>query len=883
MKRIFDITGMTCAACSARVQKAACSVEGVTAANVNLLKNTMEVEYGGSEHETVALCAAIAKAGYGAIRRDDEQPNRNDTVHGSGNAARLRDEARAARMRLIVSIVFCVPLFYMAMGHMAGWPLPLDPDDPTQILAYALTQALLLAPIVFVDFGYYTRGFKALFHASPNMDSLIALGSAASIAYGIYGMYTIGSALGSADYEAARMASENLYFDSAGMILTLITVGKYLEARAKGKTTDAVEALMNLSPETAVVRRDGTDTEIPTDQVQVGDFLVVRAGAVIPVDGIVVEGSGSVDESALTGESMPVDKAPGGTVTGATINQIGWMLIKASKVGNETTLAQIIRLVDEATSTKAPIERLADRISGIFVPIVIGIAAVVMVAWMLLDASLETALGHAITVLVISCPCALGLATPTAIMVGTGRGATHGILVKSAEALETACAATVAVFDKTGTVTEGSPQVTDVLPAQSIARADLLRSACAIESRSEHPLARAIDDYARTALHGTAASGSTDSQSDSTAKDADDQACAPSEPALHEPQDFRQIPGRGLSAHIDGIRYLAGNQALMKEHGIDLQGFDDIARKLADRGKTPLFFAVDENLAGIIALADRPKPTSAQAMAELSALGVSTVMLTGDDKRTAAAIQKQVGTDRVVANMLPQEKEREVRRLCESGITAMIGDGINDAPALARANVGIAMGAGTDIAIEAADIVLMRSDPLDVVALIGLSRATMRNIKQNLFWALFYNAICIPVAAGVLVPFGITLNPMIAAAAMSLSSVCVVSNALRLRTWKPPFEADPDRGALAASLPNRESPSVEPERKPIMRKTLDVEGMMCMHCVAHVKDALEDIPGVESADVDLEGNCATVSLSRDIPDSALEAAIVEAGYQAHIR
>jgi len=883
MKRVFDITGMTCAACSARVQKAACSVDGIATANVNLLKNTMEVEYDGSETTVAALAASIAQAGYGAIPRDEGmQSHRNDAPHGSDNAKRLQEEARAARMRLIVSVVFCIPLFYLAMGHMVGWPIPFDLNDPRQILPYALTQALLLTPIVFVDFGYYTRGFKALFHASPTMDSLIALGGGASIVYGIYGLYLIGGTLGTADYEAARMAAENLYFDSAGMILTLITLGKYLEARAKGKTTDAVESLMDLSPETAIVRRDGLDTEIPTAHVHVGDKLVVRAGAAIPVDGIVAEGSGSVDESALTGESMPVDKTPGSSVTGATINQTGWMLVEASRVGDETTLAQIIRLVDEATSSKAPIERLADKISSVFVPIVIAIAIIVLAVWLLLGTGWETALNHAITVLVISCPCALGLATPTAIMVGTGRGATHGILVKSAEALEMACDATVAVFDKTGTITEGSPQVTDVLPAQSATRTNLLRSALAIESRSEHPMARAIDEYVRTALHD-AASNAANAQSAGIAKSTDEETDDSSNPTADEIQDFHQIPGRGLSACIDGIEHLAGNQALMEDHGIGLHGFNDIARKLADQGKTPLFFAAGEELAGIIALADRPKPTSARAMAELKTLGVATVMFTGDDQRTAAAIQRQVGIDRIVANMLPQEKEHEVQRLSKTGITAMVGDGINDAPALARAQVGIAMGAGTDIAIEAADIVLMRSDPRDVVALIGLSRATMRTIKQNLFWALFYNAICIPVAAGMFVPIGIMLNPMIAAAAMSLSSVCVVSNALRLRTWKPSLEARSDDNAPTAS-PSEPIPSyTELERKSNMKKTLDVEGMMCMHCVGHVKDALESIPGVESADVDLNGNCATVSLSRDIPDSVLETAVIEAGYQAHIR
>lgn len=907
MKETFDITGMTCAACSARVQKATDHVEGVEEASVNLLKNSMEVEFDGSPETTARICAAVAKAGYGAEPRAvgpasdagaaGDAANTATASSTAANAfgsqtasARRAAEARHVRMRLIVSTAFTVPLFYLAMGHMFGWPLPFSPADPSCVMGFALTQFLLLLPVLFVNFTYFKRGFSTLLHGAPNMDSLIALGSAASTIYGVYGLYAIGAALGGDDTATAVSASMNLYFDSAAMILTLITLGKYFEARAKGKTTGAVEKLVDLAPKTATLLRDGIEVEVPVDRIHVGDRLVVKAGKSVPTDGTVVEGAGSIDESAITGESVPADKAVGSDVTGATIVRTGWFVMEATHVGGDTALAQIIRLVDEATSTKAPIERVADRIAGVFVPVVIGIALLTFAVWMLVGGGFEAALSHAITVLVISCPCALGLATPTAIMVGTGRGATHGILVKSAEALEAAHDTRTVVFDKTGTITQGAPVVTDVLPAPGFDRATLLRVASMLEARSEHPLAQSICAYA---------SGEEKPVIDNRGSDPDNSGgvgeCASNIGGTSTTlDDFAQVPGGGISATLDGTPVLAGNERLMSEAGIGLEDATGLAAALADDGKTPLFFAHGDHLLGIIALADVPKPTSARAIAELSAMGIDSVMLTGDNARTAEAIKRQVGFAQAIADVRPDGKEDVVRQLQERGTVAMVGDGINDAPALARANVGIAIGAGTDIAIESADIVLTRSDPVDVATMIQLSRATMRNIEQNLFWALFYNSICIPVAAGALSVFDITLNPMIAAAAMSLSSLFVVSNALRLRTWKPRFATpEPLTAAHANDQPvssAEDAPKgisdvqeTNDERMEKMEKTLDVEGMMCEHCVAHVKKALEGVAGVEAADVNLDAKAATVTLAQDVDDSALVAAIVDAGYEAKVR
>ena len=857
MKQTFDVTGMTCAACSARVEKATRAVPGVADVAVNLLKNSMDISFDdGVEPSavTAAVEAAVDKAGYGASARVPAVANGGGQGAGS-RAAQARPvtdaaaEAKHVRMRLIVSAAFTIPLFYLSMGHMFGWPLPGFFLGDENVLTFAFTQFLLLLPVVFVNFKFFCVGFKTLVHGAPNMDSLIALGSTAASAYGIYAIYKIGIALGAGDLHAAHMAAMDLYFESAAMILTLITLGKYFEARAKGKTTDAIAKLVDLAPKEAVRLADGVEERVPLEAVRVGDVLAVRAGEGVPVDGTLLEGSGTLDESVITGESVPVDKRPGDRVTGATLNSTGWFTMRADRVGDDTALAGIIRLVDEATSTKAPIEKIADKISGVFVPVVIVIAVVTFAVWMFGGATLEIALSHAISVLVISCPCALGLATPTAIMVGTGRGAINGILIKSAEALETAHDVRTVVLDKTGTVTEGAPSVTDVLAAPGASEERLLELAVSVEGRSEHPLARAVCAYARERKVY---------------------------PLLVE--DFRQIPGEGVAALVDDRPSLAGNLRMMEARGIETGTFAEAARRLADEGKTPLFFAQDGELLGIVAVADTVKPSSAAALAVLKGMGIRTVMLTGDNERTAAAIQREVGADEVIAGVLPDGKEREIRRLAEQGRVAMVGDGINDAPALARADVGIAIGAGTDVAIESADIVLMRSDLLDVPVSIQLSRATLRNIKQNLFWALVYNAVCIPVAAGALSFMGLNLNPMIAAAAMSLSSVCVVTNALRLRGWKPDLPAAPSDAPASAPIDSTESDNPN-EKESTMEKTLNVEGMMCQHCVAHVKRALEGVEGVEEAVVDLDAGTATAKLAHDVPEDVLAAAIVEAGYE----
>ena len=857
MKQTFDVTGMTCAACSARVEKATRAVPGVADVAVNLLKNSMDISFDdGVEPSavTAAVEAAVDKAGYGASARVPAVANGGGQGAGS-RAAQARPvtdaaaEAKHVRMRLIVSAAFTIPLFYLSMGHMFGWPLPGFFLGDENVLTFAFTQFLLLLPVVFVNFKFFCVGFKTLVHGAPNMDSLIAWGSTAASAYGIYAIYKIGIALGAGDLHAAHMAAMDLYYESAAMILTLITLGKYFEARAKGKTTDAIAKLVDLAPKEAVRLADGVEERVPVEAVRVGDVLAVRAGEGVPVDGTLLEGSGTLDESVITGESVPVDKRPGDRVTGATLNSTGWFTMRADRVGDDTALAGIIRLVDEATSTKAPIEKIADKISGVFVPVVIVIAVVTFAVWMFGGATLEIALSHAISVLVISCPCALGLATPTAIMVGTGRGATNGILIKSAEALETAHDVRTVVLDKTGTVTEGAPSVTDVLAAPGASEERLLELAVSVEGRSEHPLARAVCAYARERKVY---------------------------PLLVE--DFRQIPGEGVAALVDDHPSLAGNLRMMEARGIETGTFAEAARRLADEGKTPLFFAQDGELLGIVAVADTVKPSSAAALAVLKGMGIRTVMLTGDNERTAAAIQRKVGADEVIAGVLPDGKEREIRRLAEPGRVAMVGDGITDAPALARADVGIAIGAGTDVAIESADIVLMRSDLLDVPVSIQLSRATLRNIKQNLFWALVYNAVCIPVAAGALSFMGLNLNPMIAAAAMSLSSVCVVTNALRLRGWKPDLPAAPSDAPASAPIDSTESDNPN-EKESTMEKTLNVEGMMCQHCVAHVKRALEGVAGVEEAVVDLDAGTATAKLAHDVPEDVLAAAIVEAGYE----
>ena len=864
MRETFDIQGMTCAACSARVQRAASDVPGVIEANVNLLKNSMELDFDGTDATAAAVVAAIEDAGYGALRRN--AAGRSGASASAPAPGELARKAADERLRqLVVSLAFSVPLFYVAMGPMFGWPEVPGLDGMDNMMAAALTQLLLCVPILLVNRHYFVTGFKTLWHRAPNMDSLIALGSAASFAFSVVSLYRMAWALGAMDMTAAHEAMHGLYLDSAGMILALIDLGKYFEARAKGKTTDAIAALMDLAPKTATVVRDGVEVSVPTEDVRAGERVIVRAGESVPVDGVVLEGTASIDESAITGEAVPVEKGAGDRVTTATVSGRGWIAVEATAVGEDTTLAGIIRLVDEATSSKAPIERTADKIAGVFVPVVMAIAAVAFVAWMAISGDFATALNHAISILVISCPCALGLATPTAIMVGTGRGAANGVLIKSAEALETACSVDYVVLDKTGTVTAGKPRVTDVELAAGVIEADLVRVACALERKSEHPLAEAVCAYADETHPGVDAGARV--------------------------EGFEQVAGGGLAGAVDGRRVLAGNVRLMEKSGVDLGGLAQRADALAAEAKTPLFFAADGRAIGLVAVADPVKPTSAEAISRLRALGAKTLLLTGDARLTAEAVARKVGVDEVMAGVLPSQKELRVRELQRAGHrVAMVGDGINDAPALARADVGIAIGAGTDVAIGSADVVLMRSDPADVALAMELSRATMRNIRQNLFWALFYNSICIPVAAGVLVPWGITLNPMIGAAAMGFSSVFVVGNALRLRTWKPSerrqHEATP-AAAPAVTVTETEAEArteaaKATEGRTTMEKKLNVEGMMCQHCVAHVKGALEGVDGVTEAVVDLEAGTAVAKCAGDVADEALVAAVKQAGYEASI-
>lgn len=852
MKQRFDVTGMTCSACSAHVEKAVrgCGVQGVS---VNLLQNSMTVDYDESRLTSDAIIQAVEDAGYGA------------SVHGAVVSARAavpnegEREAKAARLRLKVSVAFLIPLMYVSMGHMMGLPLPSFLHGTENALAFAFTQLLLVLPILYVNRKFYINGFKSLAKGAPTMDTLIAIGSGAAMLYGIYAIYCIGWGLGHGDWDLVNRYSMDLYFESAGTILTLITVGKMLEARSKGRTSDAVARLMDLAPKTALLLRDGVETEIPLEDVRPGDILIVKAGAAVPVDGKVLEGTAAVDEAAFTGESMPVEKKAGDSLTGGTVSKSGWMKMEAARVGADTALAQIIRLVEEANATKAPIARLADRVSAVFVPAVIGIAVLASAVWLLAGQTLEFALSIGISVLVISCPCALGLATPTAIMVGTGKGAENGILFKTAESLETIHAVDTVVLDKTGTVTQGRPEVTALCPAPGVEEQELLLLAASLEQRSDHPLSLAVREKAKGM-------------------------------SLLDAENFATEEGRGVSALLGGRRVIGGNRRMMAEHGIPLGGLEAKADELAEAGCTPLFFAQEEQLLGLIAVADVVKPTSHEAVRELRALGVDVVMLTGDNRRTAAAIGRELEIPHVVAEVLPQDKEREVRRLQEQGRkVAMIGDGVNDAPALARADVGVAIGAGTDVAIESADVVLMKSDLLDAVSAIQLGRAVIRNIKENLFWAFFYNSIGIPVAAGVFFTlWGLKLNPMIGAAAMSLSSVCVVSNALRLRFFRRRAHGGTALPAVETELrvPREEQETCavshtdnKNEKGEIsMTKTIDIEGMMCAHCVAHVEKALNAIDGV-SAKADLENKCAVVTLTKDVSDETLAAAVTEAGYE----
>ena len=839
MKQKFNVTGMTCSACSAHVTKAVEKLPGVSSVNVNLLGGSMLVEYDPGAESPESIIAAVDDAGYGAALPASKGGAQADAAP----AVDMEAELLGMKRRFVISLCFLLPLFYIAMGHMMGWPLPHFFHDSRNALSFALIQFLLVLPIMYVNDKYYKVGFKTLLHGSPNMDSLIALGSLAAVVYGVAALFQISYGMGHGDAERVSKWSMDLYFESAGMILTLITLGKYLETRSKGKTSEAISRLMDLAPKTATVLRDGAEVEIPVEDVAVGDLILVRPGASIPVDGEVTEGTSSVDESALTGESIPVEKGPGDRVVAASINKSGSFTFRATRVGDDTTLAQMIALVDEAASSKAPIAKLADQVAGIFVPTVIGIALVTAAVWLVLGYGVEHALTAGVAVLAISCPCALGLATPVAIMVGTGKGAENGILIKSAEALETLHTVSTVVLDKTGTVTEGRPRVTDLYPGEGITTEELLCVAASLEKPSEHPLAEAI------------------------VREAEERKI-PLVPA----RDFEAVHGRGVRAEVQGSYYLAGNRAMMEESGIDLGAERLMADGLAENGKTPLYFAQDGRLMGLIAVADTVKPSSAEAMCGFRALGIDVVMLTGDNQRTADAIGRELGVTKVIAEVLPQDKEAVIASLQTEGRrVAMVGDGINDAPALARSDVGLAIGAGTDVAIESADIVLMKSDLLDAVTAVELSKATIRNVKQNLFWAFIYNIIGIPLAAGVWFPLtGWQLNPMFAAAAMSLSSVSVVSNALRLKLFKP------RRSHPAKSVPTGADGHIDMKKEVCqMEKKLTIDGMMCQHCVAHVSKALNSLPGV-TASVDLDTKTATVSGTAS--DEALKKAVEEAGY-----
>lgn len=844
MKQKFDVTGMTCSACSAHVEKSVCKLEGIAAVNVNLLQNSMTVEYDEAVLKTDDIIHAVESGGYGAFPQGAKQADAASEAPRNVAA----EEMHSMKKRLIASFCFLIPLFYISMGHMMGAPLPAVLLGNENIMSFALTQLLLTTPVLIINKKYFTVGFKALWNRAPNMDSLIALGSSASYLYSIFAIYAMGWHLGRGNIMQAHHYSMELYFESAAMILTLITVGKYMETRSKGKTSEAISKLMDLAPKMATVLRNGNETEIPVEQVIAGDIVIVRPGQSIPVDGRLLEGFSAVDESAITGESIPVEKQPGDTVIGATVNKSGYFKMEATRVGNDTTLSQIITLVEEAGASKAPIAKLADKVSGVFVPVVICIAVLAAIVWLVLGQPFAFALSIGIAVLVISCPCALGLATPTAIMVGTGKGAEYGVLIKSAESLEIAHQVNAVVLDKTGTLTEGKPVVTDVLPASGVLRNPFLRAAASLESLSEHPLAEAIVLYAK----------GMEIEPDAA-------------------QNLRATAGQGIEADVSGKKIFGGNLKMMQERGIDLGGFAEKAETLAAEGKTPLFFAEENKLLGVLALADTLKPTSKAAVVAFHRMGVDVVMLTGDNKRTADAIAGKLGI-RAVAEVLPQDKEQEVRRLQEEGKkVAMIGDGINDAPALTRADVGIAIGAGTDVAMESADIILMKSDLMDAVTAIQLSHATIRNIKQNLFWAFFYNVLGIPLAAGVFYhALEWKLNPMFAAAAMSFSSAFVVGNALRLKLFKPENTGAPEHKMITEThLSNKNETNKEAIN---MKKVLKIEGMMCGHCTGRVEKALNEMDGV-TATVSLEGKSADVTLSKDISDDALIKTVADAGYE----
>lgn len=856
-KQKFAVTGMTCSACSSHVEKSVRKLSGMEKVSVNLLTNSMQVEYDETVCDTEKIIAAVEKGGYGASLMPSDLSANDSRNDASGisrrntpnrEALKGKKENRTMQVRLTVSIAFMIILMAVSMHHMffmwLGIPVPAFLHDlfhgNENAITFAFTQFLLVLPIIYVNRKFFQVGFKSLFHLSPNMDSLVAIGSGAALLYGVFAIYRMGYGLGHGDAELVSRYASDLYFESSGMILTLITVGKYLETRSKGKTSEAIEKLMDLSPKTAILLLDnGEEKEIPTEQLLKDDLFVVKPGSLIPVDGVVVDGTSSVDEAAITGESIPVEKQAGDSVVSATMNKAGRLICRAVKVGEDTTLSQIIRLVEEASSSKAPIAKLADKIAGIFVPAVMSIAVVTFIIWMAAGGGFETAMQCAISVLVISCPCALGLATPVAIMVGTGVGAKNGILIKSGDALQAARDIDTVVLDKTGTITAGKPKVTDVFGyVKGMGVDHILMLAAAIEKPSEHPLADAIVQEAES-----------------------------KEMVIPTVENFEAVFGKGVQGMYEGKEYFAGNRKFMEEKGITLSKEQQMAlAKLAEEGKTPLLFAGRGELLAIIAVADTVKATSKQAINALHDMGINVVMLTGDNQRTAEAVRKKLSINQIIAEVLPEEKEKEIRRLQQEGRkVAMIGDGINDAPALAVADVGIAIGAGTDVAIDSADIILMKSRLTDAITAIRLSKAVIRNIKQNLFWAFFYNAVCIPLAVGVFYPaFGIRLNPMIGAAAMSMSSLFVVGNALRLRHFKAGLQDKNDKQ-------NKEDTN--------MNKTMIIEGMMCGHCTGRVQKVLEAVEGVASVTMSLENKSAELVLNAEVADDTLKAVVTEAGYE----
>lgn len=879
MKERFDVTGMTCSACSSHVEKSVGKLTGVENVSVNLLTNSMQVEFDENKLDTAGIIKAVEDAGYGAAVKDEHAKSGAKTSGQSGSQennglSAVEQNVKNMKKRLIVSLIFWIPLMYVSMGHMIyQWlNIPMPPftmnflHGNENAITYAFTQFLLLLPILIANQKYFKNGFKTLWHRSPNMDSLIAIGAGAAILYGIFAIYRIGYAMGHGDMMVVHQYAHDLYFESAGTILTLITIGKYLETKSKGKTSEAITKLLNLAPKTVTVVRDGVEQVVDAADVEKGEIFLVKPGESVAVDGIVLEGKSSFDESAITGESIPVPKQEGDTIVSASMNKSGLIRAKATKVGEDTTIAQIIRLVEEASSSKAPIAKMADKIAGVFVPTVITIALITGVIWLISGATFEFAMSTAIAVLVISCPCALGLATPVAIMVGTGKGAENGILIKSGDALETAHQIDTVVLDKTGTITQGKPVVTDIICAagKNADKTQLLQIAGSLEKGSEHPLAEAIVNY-----------------------------CVTNNISLEKVTDFNALFGKGIEGTVSGTHYYAGNEKMMEEKGISLSTEQkNQIRELAKQGRTPLLFADEKQFLGIVAVADVVKPTSKEAVQKFRDYGIHVIMLTGDNEVTAQAIKEQVGIDEVIAGVLPTQKEEKISALKQAGHkVAMIGDGVNDAPALASADVGIAIGAGTDVAIESADIVLMKNDLLDAVGAVKLSKAVIRNIKENLFWAFFYNSIGIPLAAGVLYPlFQIKLNPMFGAAAMSLSSVCVVSNALRLRWVKlhdaKKTQSEPHQDVAASTiadinqhnaLDNNIKSTNNDKGESTMTTTISIEGMMCAHCQAHVEKALKEVAGVTEVTVSLENKNAVVT--GDASVEALKQAVVDAGYE----